>query len=268
MNTFTKVITFSVLAIGLYVLFAAKYIPRINPAPPPVEEVIDLGSMTMDQFVALGDKIFNGKGTCTLCHNDVVKRAPMLDVVATVAEERLKDPRYKGEAKDAASYIHESMIKPSAYVVSGFGVAGSNDTASPMPDVSTGAVGLNEVELNAVIAYLQQLAGTEITVEIPKGQPEEQKEAAPVALATTGEEVVKKLGCGACHKVAGEQGALGPDLTKIGASKKADYLTRAILDPNADVAAGFPPGMMPADYKDKMTAGELQLLVDFLAKSK
>ncbi len=184
------------------------------------------------------------------------------------AADRLKDPRYKGKAKDIAGYIDESMRTPSAYVVSGFGVTGTNDTVSPMPDVTTGAIGLKEVEVKAVIAYLEQLGGAEITVEIPKEQPaaEEKKETA--APAKTGPEVSKKYGCGGCHKIAGEQGAIGPDLTKIGAKKNAAYLTRAVLDPNADIAAGFPGGMMPPDYKDKMTAGELQLLVDYLVKSK
>jgi cytochrome c551/c552 len=268
MKTFTRVIIFSLLVIGVYALFATQYIPPITPAPPPQEEAIDLGAMTMPQFVALGEKVFNGKGTCTLCHNPVVKRAPMLDVAASVALERLKDPRYKGKAKDAAGYLDESMRDTSAFVVSGYGVSGTNDTVSPMPDVTTGAIGLKEVEVKAVIAYLQQLAGAEITVEIPKEQPaaDEKKEAA--APAKTGEEVAKKYGCGGCHKIAGDQGAIGPDLTKIGSKRNAAYLTRAVLDPNADVAAGFPPGMMPPDYKDKMTAGELQLLVDYMVKSK
>lgn len=267
MKNFVRVIIFSLVVIGIYALFATQYIPPITPAPPPKEEALDLGAMTMPQFVALGDKIFNGKGTCTLCHNPVVKRAPMLDVVASVAADRLKDPRYKGKCKDAACYIDESMREPSAYVVSGFGVTGTNDTVSPMPNVTTGAIGLNEAEVKAVVAYLQQLGGAEITVEIPKVQPaEEKKEAA--GPAKTGAEAVKKYGCGGCHKIGGEQGAIGPDLTRIGAGKNAEYLRRAILDPNADIAKGYPAGMMPQDYKDKMTAGELQLLVDYLVKSK
>lgn len=268
MKIFTRVIIFSLLVIGVYALFASEYIPPITPAPPPVEEALDLGAMTMPQFIAFGEKIYKGKGTCELCHNPVVKRAPLLEGVAGVVDSRLKDPRYKGGAKDGAEYIIESMLKPSAYVVAGFGVIGTNDTKSPMPDVSTGAIGLSEVELKAVVAYLQNLGGAEVTVEIPKEQPvaEEKKEMA--APAKTGEEVSRKYGCGACHKIAGEQGAIGPDLTKIGSKRNAAYLTRAVLDPNADIAKGFPEGMMPPDYKDKMTAGELQLLVDYMVKSK
>lgn len=267
MKNFTRVIIFSLLVIGVYALFATQYIPPITPAPPPKEEALDLGAMTMPQFVALGDKIFNGKGTCTLCHNPVVKRAPILDSVAGVANERMKDARYKGKAKNAAEYIEESMREPSAYVVAGFGVTGTNDTQSPMPVITAGAIGLNDVEVKAVVAYLLNLGGAEIPFEVPKAPAQEEKKE-PAGPAKTGPEVVKKYGCGACHKIAGEQGAIGPDLTKIGAKRNVEYLRRAVLDPNADIAPGFPPGMMPQDYKDKMTAGELQLIVEYLVKSR
>ncbi len=270
MKNFFKVIIFSLAVIGFYALFAVKYIPPIQPAPPPKEEVLDLGSMSMDDFIALGEKIFNGKGTCTLCHNPVVKRAPLLDTVASRAAERLKDPRYKGKAKTPEEYIYESMVDPSAFVVAGFGVTGTNDTVSPMPNVSKGAIGLSEVELRAVIAYLQDKAGVDVTVKIPKEKPGKEKKAeaaAPPPPAKTPEEVVAKYGCGACHKIAGQQGTIGPDLTKIGAKRDIEYLRRAILDPAADVAEGYAP-IMPPNFKDKMTAGELELIVNYMANSK
>ena len=98
MINFLKVSVFSLLMVGGFWGFSNFGIPQIKPAPPPVEEKLDLGAMTMDQFIALGGKIFNGKGTCTLCHN-AMGRAPMLDKIGTVAPERMKDARYKGTAK-------------------------------------------------------------------------------------------------------------------------------------------------------------------------
>jgi len=278
MKNFLKVVIFSVLVVVFYALFANKYIPSIKPSPPPAEATLDnLGAMTMEQFIQLGDTVFHGKGTCELCHNPVGGRAPLLNqagkdgpAIGARAEERIKDSGYKGKAKTGEEYIRESMMEPSAFVVTGFGVKGTNDTQSPMPDVSTGAIGLKPFEIDAIIAYFQQSAGVTVTVELPKEAPSPGAEEAAhvMAPAKTPEEVVTKYGCGACHKIAGQVGALGPELTKIGAKKNKEYLRRAILNPNADIAAGFPPGMMPPDFGAKMMAGELEMLIDYLAKSK
>lgn len=274
MKSFLKILVFNVLILSLYALYANMGIPQVKPEAPPKEEKLDLGSMTMEQFIALGDKVFNGKGTCTLCHNPVGGRAPVLDAVASVAANRLKDPRYKGKAKTPEEYLRESMVDPSAFVVAGFGVTGTNDTKSPMPVVTTGAIGLSDAEVDAVIAYLQKKAGVEVTVKIPTAAPAAKEgEKAPVGPAKTPDEIIAKYGCGACHKIGKEAGALGPDLTKIGASKNEAYLRQSILDPDAVIAKNCPggpcaAGMMPKDFGDKMTASEVEMLVKFMLKSK
>lgn len=266
MKNFLKVAFFSLLTIAGFWGFSNFGIPQIKPAPPPVEEKLDLGAMTMDQFIALGGKIFNGKGTCTLCHNSM-GRAPMLDKVGANAEERMKDSRYQGEAKTIEEYLHESLVKPSAYVVAGFGKSGTNDTESPMPDVTGGGIGLNEAELASVIAYLQDSSGSEVTVEIPQMEAESAEGEAPaeVAALNTPEEVINKHTCGMCHKILDQEGALGPDLTKIGAKRSKEYIRQAILDPDAVVAEGFSGGMMPPTYGEQMKAKELEMLVNYLA---
>jgi mono/diheme cytochrome c family protein len=272
-----KVIVLSLLTIGFFAGFSNYGIPEINPAPPPVEEELDLGSMTMERFIALGNRIFNGKGTCTLCHNAVGGRAPLLDKVVAAAPGRMADPRYKGDAGTLEAYLYESMVKPSAFVVAGFGKTGSNDTQSPMPDASAGGIALSDAELKAVIAYLQDLGGADVTVEIPSGVAAEEpaaqaKDAAPAAAppapAASADAIMAKLACVACHKVAGQGGEIGPDLSSIGARKDREYLRRAILNPAADVAEGYPPGIMPPNYGDQLYASELEMLVDYLAESK
>ncbi|MBM3565993.1 MAG: c-type cytochrome [Alphaproteobacteria bacterium] len=269
MRTFAAVVAFSLFTIGFFAGFSNFGIPQIEPSPPPKEEAMNLAAMTMDQFVALGEKIYGGKGTCTLCHNAVGGRAPLLDKMATVAAERLADPRYKGKATNAVEYIRESMVAPSVYVVAGFGKAGSNDTESPMPDVSKGGISLSEAEIAAIIAYLQSVGGVEVTVEIPTvAQNDANVPAQSRAPLATAEEVISHFACGACHKVAKEVGELGPDLTKIGSARDRDYLRRAILDPNADLAEGFELDSMPADFGGQMLASELEMLVDYLASLK
>ncbi|MBI3149121.1 MAG: c-type cytochrome [Betaproteobacteria bacterium] len=270
MMNFIKVAVFSLLVIAGFWGFSNFGIPQIKPEPPPVEAKLDLGAMTMDQFVALGGKIYNGKGTCTLCHN-AMGRAPMLDKVAAVAAERLKDARYKGAGKSVEEYLQESLVKPSAFVVAGFGKSGTNDTESPMPDVTGGGIGLNESELKAVIAYLQDSSGGEVTVEIPKmDAPAEGAGAAKTeeAALKTPEAIVAKHACGACHVIGDQAGTIGPNLAKIGATRNKEYLRQAILDPDAVVAKGFAAGMMPKTYGEQMKAVELEMLVNYLAGMK
>jgi quinoprotein glucose dehydrogenase len=47
------------------------------------------------------------------------------------------------------------------------------------------------------------------------------------------------LGCQRCHKLRGDGGEVGPDLTGIGKAKGRAYVLKAILQPNAEIAAGF-----------------------------
>lgn len=47
------------------------------------------------------------------------------------------------------------------------------------------------------------------------------------------------LPCARCHKVNGDGGEAGPDLTRIAAEKSAEYMLEAIIKPNAHIAPGF-----------------------------
>lgn len=280
MRQFLTVVAFALLTIGLFAGYSNYGIPQIEPAPPPKEEKIDLSSMSMEQFIALGDKIFNGKGTCTLCHN-ALGRAPELATIGEVAKQRLEDPRYEGKAGNVEEYLTESLIDPSAFVVVGFGKKGTNDTESPMPNVASGGVSLSPAEIASVVAYLQDSSGAEVTVEIPTdvagdkevvaadgGEAVEAVEEAepgePREAISDPKELMTNFMCDACHLINGEGGEVGPDLSKIGATRDREYLRRAILDPNADVGEDFEPDMMPADLREQIYVSELETLLDFL----
>jgi quinoprotein glucose dehydrogenase len=47
------------------------------------------------------------------------------------------------------------------------------------------------------------------------------------------------LPCGRCHKVNGNGGEAGPDLSLIGKDKKPEYLLESVIHPNAHIAQGF-----------------------------
>jgi hypothetical protein len=267
MKQFLAVIGFSLLTIAGFSGYSNFGIPSIEPALPPVQEKIDLSAMTMDQFIALGDRVLNGKGTCNLCHNDL-GRAPMLDQIIPNTEKRLADVRYEGEADDLAGYLVESMVDPSAYVVVGFGKAGSGDTVSPMPDVSGGSIGLSEAEILAIVAFLQDSGGAEVTVEIPTDagdaveEEAEFEEREPLEDAL---EIAAEFGCGTCHIIGEDEGDLGPDLSKIGATRDREFLRRAILYPNAEITEGFEEDIMPDDLGDVMFAVEVERMIEYLS---
>ncbi len=273
----TKVLGFSV---GLTLVFTlvANLLPQVE-GEAPVDEVIDLGALTPESFAALGEKLFMGKGTCTLCHKPPpLGRAPDIqgENMVGLAEERMADERYQGEAKTAQDYIFESMIAPSAYVVKDWGVAGSDDTVSPMPKVNAAPIELTEVEMNAVIAYLQHKDGNDITVELPTETPAVEEQAlnadpggaeggAPLP-AQSAEEAIKKYGCQACHSLLGSSSPVGPTLDDVATRLDRQQIQQSILDPAAVISEGF-ANMMPTDFAAKMTVNELNMIVDLLAAS-
>ena len=75
--------------------------------------------------------------------------------------------------------------------------------------------------------------------------------------------------CGSCHRLAdaGTQGEVGPDLDKVLAGKDADFIHESIANPNAEIASGFQPNVMPSTFGESLTDAQLQSLVDYLVKS-
>jgi len=275
-NILAKTIGFS-LALTLVFTSVTLLLPQVE-GEAPVDEKVDLGALTMDDFVVMGEKLFNNKGTCTLCHKPApLGRAPDiagLDMVAT-SSKRLADERYKGEAKDAEGYIRESLVDPSKYVVATWGKKGTNDSVSPMPAIDKAPIQLSAMEMDAVIAYLQAKDGNEVTVSLPSPEaaaevaaatPAQGSAAAPV-LAATPEEALQKYTCAACHSMTSRDVLVGPGLSDVGARLSVDQIRQSIIDPNAVITEGF-PAAMPADFAAKMTVKELEMIVNYLAEKK
>ena len=264
MTVLWKTLGFSV---GLTMLFAgvAHMLPQMEGAAPEKIE-IDVGNLTMDSFVAMGEELFQGKGTCALCHNNL-GRAPDLMAfdVAQAALDRIADARYQGAATDAEGYLRESMLQPSAYVTAGFGQKGSNDTESPMPAADEPPIQLSELEIDAIIAFLQAKDGYPVTVALPAAStPAPAAEPAAVAaVSASPEEALTKYGCPACHSILESQVALGPNLRDLATRRSIDQIRDSIVNPRAVVDEGYLP-IMPEF--PTMTVKELEMIVGFLAE--
>jgi cytochrome c oxidase subunit II len=86
--------------------------------------------------------------------------------------------------------------------------------------------------------------------------------------AADGEQIFAAQGCGSCHTLAaaGASGTVGPDLGKLADTDEA-FVRESIVKPSADVAQGFPDGVMPTDFADKLSTEELDALVKYLLES-
>lgn len=72
--------------------------------------------------VVRGKQLYDKQG-CNACHaisGQGGTTGPDQTQSAAYAAQRIKDPNYKGNARDAAGYIRESILQPGAYVVPGY----------------------------------------------------------------------------------------------------------------------------------------------------
>jgi cytochrome c oxidase subunit 2 len=75
--------------------------------------------------------------------------------------------------------------------------------------------------------------------------------------------------CGTCHTLAdaGTTGEVGPDLDKVLPGKNADFIHESIVNPNAEIAPGYQPNVMPGNIGATLTEQQLSSLVDYLLKT-
>ena len=131
-----------------------------------------------------------------------------------------------------------------------------------------------EAELAEAVAEEEEAGETtEADETAGSDAPEEAAEGGDTAPEETtasvdGAQVFAEAGCTGCHTLAdaGSTATTGPDLD--GALKGEDeaFIEESIVDPNADIAKGYPPNIMPESYGDQLSPEELQALVGYLAE--
>jgi cytochrome c oxidase subunit 2 len=91
--------------------------------------------------------------------------------------------------------------------------------------------------------------------------------------AALGKTTFASAGCGGCHTFgpAGTDAQVGPDLDNLVAdAQKAgepedEYIEQSIVDPDAVIASGYQPGVMPTTFGKTLSPEELSGLVAFLS---
>jgi cytochrome c2 len=207
-----------------------------------------------------------------------------------------------GTAENGQEYIAESHACPSCYVVVGYGVKGTNDKESPMPAIHKPPISLSLPELAAVDTWLYLREGRDAPTfeEIVKSyekfipeadRPKQQEEATGVASALMADgtepvdQIFQKAQCVACHTIPGIPGAkgtIGPVLEegtnallrmkdkdyKGSAKTVPDYIMESIVSPSAYVVKPYPDNTMPKIFGQKLSAGAIKKIVDYLSQVK
>ena len=120
--------------------------------------------------------------------------------------------------------------------------------------------------LIVLFATLLVGCGGEETVS-PTGPVEGTLPKAEAGNPAAGKALFVSEGCGGCHtfKAAGTSGKTGPDLDTALEGKDVAFIRESIVDPNAKVAAGFQPGIMPP-YGETLDSTQVADLVAFLSQ--
>jgi mono/diheme cytochrome c family protein len=123
-----------------------------------------------------------------------------------------------------------------------------NPAVSMPADIVTGQ------DLDDVAAYLGMWAG------VPGAAP-------PKVPGGPGAQVFANNGCGGCHVLAAANsgGVTGPNLNEyLVPGDDLAAIEEMIVDPNAEIAKGYPPNVMPDNFGETLSKKELEDLVQFL----
>jgi putative heme-binding domain-containing protein len=86
---------------------------------------------------------------------------------------------------------------------------------------------LDNDELDVLVGHIRSLSSSGV-------------KSAPVAGDVKhGAQVYAKSACGACHRVGNSGNDYGPNLTRIGGARSAQYIRQSIVEPSADIPAEF-----------------------------
>jgi mono/diheme cytochrome c family protein len=202
--------------------------------------VVISGCGTTNADIARGRVLFTTK--CGTCH--VLAQAGTSGVTGPDLDEAFAAAREAG-GFDAATV--EGIVKAQ---VENPRPSNGNPMASMPAHIIEGT------DLDDVAAYVGKYAGV-------LGAAPPEVEGGP------GAQVFASNGCGGCHTLAAANagGTTGPDLDEVLPGQPESEIEESIVDPNAKIAQGYPPNVMPDNFKETIPPEELKALVKYLSES-
>ncbi len=155
---------------------------------------------------------------------------------------QIKTLGIKGSGLGAVLNVHE-IQNPRVHTKP---LKGKNDWTDVSVDFDS--QNYQKLSFNALYGGWGQSTGTafyknvRLSELVPVAQ-EAQEEKLRVADAVRGKDLFlhhEVAACARCHIVGGEGGIVGPALDGIATRKDADYIRASVLDPNAEIAEGYP----------------------------
>jgi mono/diheme cytochrome c family protein len=182
---------------------------------------------------ARGQQLFTQK--CGSCHT--LTGAGTNGTVGPNLDYAFKEARANGQDPDTFEGVIKAQVENPR-------PADPQQTDVYMPaDLVTGD------DLSDVAAYVASVAG------VPGIKPP--VFAPPQFFATN---------CGGCHTLAqaGTTGTTGPDLDEALQGMSAQQISQSITDPNAVIAPGYGPNVMPQNFGQTLQPDQLTALVNYL----
>ena len=84
-----------------------------------------------------------------------------------------------------------------------------------------------------------------------------------------GSDIFGSAGCNTCHALAdaGSTAEVGPNLDDVLQGQDAAFIRESIVNPDAMVAEGYSPDLMPENYGEQLSEQELADLVAYLVQA-
>ncbi|HEV7399685.1 MAG TPA: cytochrome c [Solirubrobacterales bacterium] len=197
------------------------------------------GCGTSNADTARGRVLFIQK--CGVCHT--MAEAGTTAQIGPNLDDAFGAAREAGEGGDTVEGIVKAQVE--------YPRPSNADPAVSMPaDVVTGQ------DLEDVAAYVGLYAG------VPGAAP-------PKVPGGPGAQVFANNGCGGCHTLAAAKsgGVTGPNLDEVLPGQTPAMVEESIVDPNAQIAKGYPANVMPQNFKTIIEPQEIEQLVEYLISS-